>query len=348
MRSETPKDRAHPSVPNGATDAHDDRERGDSMAMDLLDTPGGDGSSDGLGFDNGADGGTMLLPHERKLPIAEQRRIIAARKHHDDGIDEDDSLAMGGRRGRGRRRPQADAAQERGHRHGHHGPGTPRADRGHPADDEGRARRDGDAETGKASGGGSARGPVEKNDDAASGSSSGTGSGGGSRVERETEVSLEATQADRKPPATTSRDAVRLDDPAHPHAPLYGAALRAVSELAPAQAAIGPAEQANVAAALTARIAGDPAFAQQVGDPSKLSFGLAQNGERLFAINHPMPEAPNAVHVSVDLAQARDLSIEASSHQVDLAAANPALVQAQAVETHAIEAHAREHAPRQA
>lgn len=339
MRSETPKDRVAPPAPDGAESPHDDREGDNSMAMDLLDTPGGDGSSDGLGFDNGADGGTMLLPHERKLPISEQRRIISARKHHDDGIDEDDSLAMGGRRGRGRRRPQTDAAH--GHRHGH---GTSHAGHGHAGDDDARARKEGDTDAGKANGGGSARAPVEKNEDT---TTSGSGSGGGSRVERDSQAPVETT-IDRKAAVATTPDTLRLDDPAHPHASLYGAALSAVIELAPAQAAIGPAEQANVAAALTARIAGDPAFAQHLGDPSQLSFGVGQNGERLFAINHPVPEAPNAVHVSVDLQQARGLSIEASSHQVDLAAANPALLQAQAVETQAVEAHAREHAPRQA
>ncbi len=341
MRSETPKDRADASVPHGAASTHDNRERGDSMAMDLLDTPGGDGSSDGLGFDNGGDGGTMLLPHERKLPIAEQRRIIAARKHHDDGIDEDDSLAMGGRRGRGRRRAQADGAHERGHRHGH---GAPRAERGHPGGDDVRVRTDGEADAGKASGGGSARGPVEKNEDTGA---SGSGGGGGTRVERDGEAPVD-TAIDRKAPAATTRDTVRLDDPAHPHAPLYGAALKAVADLTPPQAAIGPAEQANVAAALTARIAADPAFAQHVGDPSQLSFGVGQNGERLFAINHPVPEAPNAVHVSVDLQQARALSVETSSHQVEIAAATPGPVHAQAVEAQAMEAQVREHAPRQA
>lgn len=341
MRSETPKDRADASVPGGTASPYDDRERDGSMAMDLLDTPGGDGASDGPAFDNGGDGGTMLLPHERKLPMAEQRRIIAARKHHDDGIDEDDSIAMGGRRPRGRRRPQADG--ERGHRHGH-GYGTPRADHGHEADDDARMRKEGDAEAGKASGGGSARGPVEQNEDTGA---SGSGGGGGSRVERNGETPVDAV-IDRKTPAATTRDTVRLDDPAHPHAPLYGAALKAVTELTPAQAAIGPAEQANVAAALTARIAGDPAFAQHVGDPSQLSFGVGQNGERLFAINHPVPEAPNAVHVSVDLQQARSLSIEASSHQVEIAAAPPGPVHAQAVEAQAMEAQVREHAPRQA
>jgi len=336
MRSETPKDRAASPASNDAASVHDDRERGDSMTMDLLDTPGGDGSSDGLGFDNGGDGGTMLLPHERKLPIAEQRRIIAARKHHDDGIDEDDSLAMGGRRGRGRRRPQADGAHERGHRHGH---GAPRAERGHPGGDDARVRTDGEADAGKASGGGSARGPVEKNEDTGA---SGSGGGGGSRVERDGETPVD-TAIDRKAPAAATRDTMRLDDPAHPHAPLYGAALKAVTELAPPQAAIGPSEQANVAAALTARIAADPAFAQHLGDPSKLSFGLAQNGDRLFAIN-----APNAVHVSVDLEQARALPIEASSHQIEIAAAPPGHGQSQVVEAQTIEAQVREHARRQA
>lgn len=345
MRSETPKDRAPSSVPNSAEHAHDDRERGASMAMDLLDTPGGDGSSDGLGFDNGVDGGTMLLPHERKLPITEQRRIIAARKHHDDGIDEDDSLAMGGRRGRGRRRAQADAAQAHDHRHGlhRHGPDPRHAD-GRRDGDDARARADSDADAGKASGGGSARGPVEKNEDTGASGSSG---GGGTRVERDSQTPLDPT-IERPVSVSAAHEARRLDDPAHPHAALYGAALKAVAELAPAQSTMGPAEQANVAAALTARIAGDPAFAQHVGDPSQLSFGLGQNGERVFAINHPLPEAPNATHVSVDLEQARALSIEASSHQVDIAVAARDPVQAQAIEAQIIEAHAREHAPRQA
>lgn len=333
MRSETPKDR-NPSAFDDAANSPEDREHHNSMAMDLLDTPGGDGSSDGFSADGG-DGGTMLLPHERKLPIAEQRRIVAARKQHEDGVDEDDSIGMGGRRGRGRRRPNhADHAHDQAHRRGH-GSGSGRHGEG-----RGQARAEGDADAGKASGGGNARGPVEKVEDAAA---AGSGSGGGSRVERNADAAVETAQIDRKAPVATTRDGVRLDDPSHPHAPLYGAALKAVAELAPAQAAMGPTEQANVAAALTARMAGDAAFAQQMNDPSRLSFGLAQNGDRLFAINHPVPDAPNAVHVSVDLEQARALSVEASSGHADIAAAtrDPAHDQA-------LEAHAREHAPRQA
>lgn len=330
MRSETPKDRDPFNV---GANSPEDREHTNSMAMDLLDTPGGDGSSDGLTADGG-DGGTMLLPHERKLPLSEQRRIIAARKQHDDGVDEDDSIAMGGRRGRGRRRPNADPAQDPGQRRGHGG--------GRHGEDRGPARAEGDADAGQASAGGNARGPVEKTEDTAA-AGSGSGSGGGSRIERDAEATVETASPDRKPPAATTRDAVRLDDPAHPHAPLYGAALKAVAELAPTQAAMGPTEQANVAAALTARMAGDAGFAQQLNDPSRLSFGLAQNGDRLFAINHPVPGAPNAMHVSVDIEQARTLSVEASSGHADLAknTREPAHEQV-------IEAHTREHGPRQA
>jgi hypothetical protein len=335
MRSETPKDR-DPSAFNDAASSPENREHPNSMAMDLLDTPGGDGSSDGLSADGG-DGGTMLLPHERKLPMAEQRRIVAARRQHEDGVDEDESQGMGGRRGRGRRRPNADQANDHGQRRGHGG--------GRHGEGRGAARAEGDADAGKASGGGNARGPVEKVEDAAA---AGSGSGGGSRVERDADSTIETARVERKAPATTTRDAVRLDDPAHPHAPLYGAALKAVAELAPAQAAMGPAEQANVAAALTARMAGDAAFAQQLNDPSRLSFGLAQTGDRLFAINHPVPDAPNAVHVSVDLEQARALSVEASSGHADIAATTREPAHGQSLEAPALEAHTREHAPRQA
>jgi hypothetical protein len=300
MRSETPKDR-DPSAFDDGTASPEDREHPNSMAMDLLDTPGGDGSNDGFGADGG-DGGTMLLPHERKLPISEQRRIVAARKQHEDGVDEDDSMAMGGRRGRGRRSPNADQAHDHGQRRGHGG--------GRHGEGRGAARAEGDADAGKASGGGNARGRVEKVEDAAA-AGSGSASSGGSRVERDAE-------------------------------------LKAVAELAPAQAAMGPTEQANVAAALTARMAVDAAFAQQLNDPSRLSFGLAQNGERLFAINHPVPDAPNAVHVSVDLEQARALSVEASSGHADIAATTRDPAHDQAIDAHALETHAREHAPRQA
>lgn len=339
MRNETPKDRAPPSA---SSDAANPPEQRDSMAMDLLDTPGGDGTSDGLGFENGGDGGTMLLPHERKLPISEQRRIIAARKHHDDGIDEDDSLAMGGRRGRGRRRQHADQAHERGHRHGHGGPRRRESEEVEVERAEGRAstRKENEADAGKASGGGTARAPVEKTEDATAAASGSSGSSGGSRIERESDMAVDATPADPRKSTPTAGDTVRLDDPAHPHAPLYGAALKAVAELAPAQAAMGPAEQANIAAALTARMAGDATFAQQLGDASRLSFGLGQNGDRLFAINHPVPDAPNAVHVSVDLQQARALPIEASSGHVEAGTAHRDPAQA-------IESPVHEHAPRQ-
>lgn len=151
---------------------------------------------------------------------------------------------------------------------------------------------------------------------------------------------------------------MRLDDPAHPHAPLYGAALRAVAELTPAQATMSPTEQANVAAALTARMTADTTFAQQLGDPSRLSFGLGQSGDRLFAINHPVPDAPNAVHVSVDLAQARTQPIEASSGHVDMAATTreqaqthaiePRAIDSHGIDSHAVESPAREHPVRQA
>lgn len=344
MRSETPKDRAQPSASN---DAASPTEHRDSMSMDLLDTPGGDGSSDGLGFDNGGDGGTMLLPHERKLPIAEQRRIIAARKHHDDGIDEDDSMLMGGRRGRGRRRQNADQAHDRNHRHGHGGPRRTDAAHAEAERTEGEragshapARTEGDTDAGKASSGGTARGPVEKIDDT---TATGSASGGGSHVERGADAPPEAAQMDSRTPTLATGNPVRLDDPSHPHAPLFGAALKAVAELAPAQSAMAPAEQANVAAALTARMASDTTFAQQLGDPSRLSFGLGQNGDRLFAINHPVPDAPNAVHVSVDLEQARVLPIEASSGQADAPTATPR----DPAHAQAIEAHAHEHASRQ-
>lgn len=351
MRSETPKDRVHPSVFDDTASSAEDREHRNSMAMDLLDTPGDDGSGDSLGFDSDgdSDGGTMLLPHERKLPLAEQRRIIAGRKQHDDGVDEDDSQAMGGRRGRGRRRQNADQPHERGPRHGHDGPRRAGAEHG-----EGHApgRAEGDAEAGKASGGGNARGPAEKIEDT-SATGSGSGSGGGLRIEREADASAGVAHADPRTPVATMRDTVRLDDPAHPHAPLYGAALRAVAELAPAQTAMDPVEQANVAAALTARMAGDATFAQQLGDASRLSFGLGQNGDRLFAINHPVPDAPNAVHVSVNLEQARALPIEASSSHADIAATTRDPMPAQTIESHAPESHvvetqAREHASHQA
>lgn len=359
MRSETPKDRV-PSAFDDAASSYQDREQRDSMAMDLLDTAGGDGSSDSLGFDSGSDGGTMLLPHERKLPLSEQRRIIAGRKQHDDGIDEDDSQAMGGRRGRGRRRQNADQPHERGPRHGHGGSRRTEAEH---AEGHAPVRADGDAEAGKASGGGSARGPAEKIEDA--GAATGSGSGGGSRIERESLTPEGATRIEPRtiepgtPAIATRGDAVRLDDPAHPHAPLYGAALRAVTELTPAQASMTPAEQANVAAALTARMTGDATFAQQLGDPSRLSFGLGQNGDRLFAINHPIPDAPNAVHVSVNLEQARTLPIDASSGHVDIAATTRDQAQIHAIEpraidshgsidSHAVESPAREHPVRQA
>lgn len=361
MSNETPRDLVDAAAFDNAAGASDNR---NTMGMDLLDTPGGDGSPDeALGLDAGGDGGTLLMPHERELPVAEQQRIIAMRKRHGDGIDDDDTQAVGGgKRGRGRRRP-LDQAHDPGHRRA---PGGLR----HAEIDPHLLRPEADAAA-DASGGGNVPQPTEPAEPTEE--ATGSGSGGGSHIEHDSDAATESalvapeapaadnaarpedpahsqvsphagtTQAAPDAPVATGDDTMRLDDPAHPHAPLYGAALKAVAELAPAQAAMGPAEQANVAAALTARMAGDAAFAQQMNDPSQLSFGLAQNGDRLFAINHPVPDAPNAVHVSVDLQQARTLSVEASSGHADIAATtrDPAHDQA-------LEAHTREHAPRQA
>lgn len=368
MSNETPRDLVDAAAFDDAAGASGNR---NTMATDLLDTPGGDGSPDeALGLDAGGDGGTLLMPHERELPVAEQRRIIAMRKRHGDGIDDDDSQAMGGgKRGRGRRRP-ADQALDPGHRRG---PGGLRHGEIDPHLMRPEANADA-ADTGGGGGGPEATEPtepvepVEPTEEA-----TGSGSGGGSHIEHDSDAAMETTlvapetpvmaddtarrddpahagtpQAAVDAPVATVDDTMRLDDPAHPHAPLYGAALKAVAELAPAQAAMGPAEQANIAAALTARMAGDATFAQQLGDPSRLSFGLAQNGDRLFAINHPVPDAPNAVHVSVDLEQARTQSVEASSGRADIAATVRDPAHGQSLETHALETPAREHAPRQA
>lgn len=344
--SETPRESASQAPLDDSTAPGKDD--GGSMSMDMLDTPGSDGTADAtLGLDSG-DGGTMLLAHERKLSMSEQRRIVAGRKQHGDGIDEDDRQALGGGRrggGRGRWRGQqgdgVDADSHRG-RHGGGGRGghgvaapTPRGG-GMPP------RFEGDPESTADTSGGTHLG---NNDNAAAAGST----SGGTAVEKEAAPQAPATDAPREGQAAAStgtvepRDVVRLDDPSHTHAPLYDTTLKAVAELAPANAALSAQEHANVAAALTAQMANSTAFAPQAADPSQVSFGLAQNGERLFAINHTTPDALNAVHVSVDLQQARQQAVDVSSAQVD-----PARPLHEAVQQDPVaQMQAQQHAPRQ-
>lgn len=347
--SETPRESAFQAPSDESAPAGKDDSG--SMSMDLLDTPGSDGTADAtLGLDSG-DGGTMLLPHERKLPMSEQRRIAAGRKHYGDGIDEDDKQALGGggRRGGGRGRwrgQQGDGGIDGDSHRGRHGGGGARGGHGvAPATPRGGGmppRFEGDPESTADTSGGTHLG--HKENAAETGSAS-----GGTPVEKDTATQAAITDAPRDTQAIASAGTieaagvVRLDDPAHAQAPLYDTTLKAVAELAPAPAALSPQEQANVAAALTAQMANSTAFASQLADPSQVSFGVAQNGERLFAINHAVPDALNAVHVSVDLQQARQQAVDVSSAQVDPARAVHEIAQ----QDPAVQMQAQQHAPRQ-
>ena len=130
-----------------------------------------------------------------------------------------------------------------------------------------------------------------------------------------------------------------LNDPAHPNKPLFDAVLKGVGDLDPARVALTPAEQANVAAALTANMTQTQGFPREQTDAVQVSVAASDKGDRVFAINGQSPEAPNAVYasVSVDLARAQPLDVSTAQaiapQQQELQPPKPVQEQSTPIET---------------
>lgn len=90
MHSETPKDRAdadHATGPDRPdTPGSLGRELSENLHLTERDALHGV-SADAM------DPGAMLMPHERKLSAADQRSILAMRRHADDGVDDSEITA---------------------------------------------------------------------------------------------------------------------------------------------------------------------------------------------------------------------------------------------------------------
>ena len=130
-----------------------------------------------------------------------------------------------------------------------------------------------------------------------------------------------------------------LNDPAHPNKPLFDAVLKGVGDLDPARVALTPAEQTNVAAALTASMTQTQGFPREQTDVVQISVAASDKGDRVFAINGQSPEAPNAVYTSVAVDQARAQPLDVSTAQAiapqqqELQPPKPVQEQSTAIET---------------
>ncbi len=116
-------------------------------------------------------------------------------------------------------------------------------------------------------------------------------------------------------PGPTPGEAALLNDPAHPNKPLFDAVLKGVGDLDPARVALTPAEQTNVAAALTAGMTQTPGFPREQTDTVQVSVAANDKGDRVFAINGQNPDAPNAVYTSVAVEHARAQPLDVSTAQ---------------------------------
>lgn len=145
------------------------------------------------------------------------------------------------------------------------------------------------------------------------GGAAGTAPGGSSAavVESATPPAAAVASTPRAVPGETTL----LNDPAHPNKPLFDAVLKGVGDLDPARVALTPAEQANVAAALTANMTQTQGFPREQTDAVQVSIAASDKGDRVFAINGQSPEAPNAVYTSVAVEQARAQPLDVSTAQ---------------------------------
>jgi hypothetical protein len=100
MNSETPKDSISSShshavhtkdVSNGETPG--------SHGLEMLEALDADfDSGDGYDANNNDNDGNFLAPHERKLPLSEQRQLLAMRRRPDDEVDLEEMDVRSGRR----------------------------------------------------------------------------------------------------------------------------------------------------------------------------------------------------------------------------------------------------------
>ena len=116
-------------------------------------------------------------------------------------------------------------------------------------------------------------------------------------------------------PGTAPGETALLNDPANPNKPLFDAVLKGVGDLDPARVALTPAEQTNVAAALTASMTQTQGFPRGQSDVMQVSVAASDKGDRVFAINGQNPDAPNAVYISVAVEQARAQPLDVSTAQ---------------------------------
>lgn len=152
-----------------------------------------------------------------------------------------------------------------------------------------------------------------KADEQPGGPASGTAPGDPSAVVVESTTSATATVASN--PGAAPGETALLNDPAHPNKPLFDAVLKGVGDLDPARVALTPAEQTNVAAALTASMTQTQGFPREQTDVVQVSIAASDKGDRVFAINGQSPEAPNAVYTSVAVDQARAQPLDVSTAQ---------------------------------
>ncbi|MFZ2752718.1 MAG: XVIPCD domain-containing protein [Lysobacteraceae bacterium] len=100
MNSETPKDSTSSSH-HHAVQAKDvsDSETPGSHGLEMLEPLDAD-FDDGDGYDanNNDNDGNFLAPHERKLPLSEQRQLLAMRRRPDDDNDIEEADIRSGRR----------------------------------------------------------------------------------------------------------------------------------------------------------------------------------------------------------------------------------------------------------
>jgi len=145
------------------------------------------------------------------------------------------------------------------------------------------------------------------------GGATGTAPGGSSAVVVESAAPPAATGASN--PSAAPGGTPLLSDPAHPNKPLFDAVLKGVGDLDPARVALTPAEQTNVAAALTANMTQTQGFPREQTDAVQVSVAASDKGDRVFAINGQNPDAPNAVYTSVAVDQARAQPLDVSTAQ---------------------------------
>ncbi len=279
MNSETPQD-GIPAADAGAArrPGTEGEDTPGSLGLENLEPSSNEEpDGDGVGVDSDGESMNFLTAGERKLSLGEQRQILAGRRRSSDDDTEQEIEIRDGRRFM-REKAHAEVKELK-------------------ADDD---------KTGESG--------------SNSGSNSGSGSGGAAQAPGEaTAAGAESTTPQTAtvaptPNATPSKTAL-LNDPANPNKPLFDAVLKGVGDLDPARVALTPAEQTNVAAALTASMTQTQGFPREQSDVMQVSVAASDKGDRVFAINGQNPNAPNAVYISVAVDQARAQPLDVSTAQ---------------------------------